>query len=205
VVGSLFLVVYFSAPLNLPPDNATVGQIARFAVANHDRIMLAAWLQSMGSLLGVVFFLALIHATGGVARLASWVAMVGLAVLLTLSVIESLFFIDVAEATSNNHPLTALSSYDMQTIFVHGFLTVAAPMVYVAVGVLLLKSTVLPRGFAYLALALGATFEILGFAALFSDTADTIAVAPLILEAIWILSASVMILRTRNDPMGDVR
>ena len=149
----------------------------------------------MGSLLGVVFFLALIHAVGGAGRLAGWVAMVGLAVLLALSVLEGLLFMDVAEATSNRHPITALSSFDLQTVFVHGFLTIAAPTVYIAVGALLLQSAVLPRIVAYSALALGALFEILGFTGLFTKTADTIAVVPLILQALWILAVAVIMIR----------
>jgi hypothetical protein len=77
---------------------------------------------------------------------------------------------------------------------------VAAPTVYLAIGLLLLHTTILPRAFAYLALTLAATFEALGFAGLFSTTADAIATTPFILKALWILAASILMLTRSPEP-----
>jgi len=90
----------------------------------------------------------------------------------------------------------------MQTVFVHGYLMVAAPMVYLSIGLLLLNGSPFPQGFAYVALGLAAAFEVLGFIGLFQSMADSIAIVPLIAEALWILSASVVVLRFRRARPG---
>src|SRR5438309_8009563 len=93
VVGAVLLGVYFAAPIQLPASNATAQQIAEFVERSHDRILLGGWLQGVGSLLGVVFFLALVHAAGATDRLAGLVVLLGSAVLLALSLIQSILFI----------------------------------------------------------------------------------------------------------------
>jgi hypothetical protein len=52
-----------------------------------------------------------------------------------------------------------------------------------------------------LLLALAATFEALGIAGLFSTTADAAALRPLILQALWILAASILLLTRPPDPL----
>src|SRR5260221_13135296 len=74
ILGIVLLGVYFGVGFafglaQLPP-NATIAQVVRVATQYHDAWFLGAWLQATGSLLSVVFFLALVHSAGGAARLA---------------------------------------------------------------------------------------------------------------------------------------
>lgn len=62
IVGSVAFVAYFSPAftwLPLPPSDASQAQVASFGVRFDDAILWDAWLQATGSLLSVVFALAL--------------------------------------------------------------------------------------------------------------------------------------------------
>jgi len=68
ILGIVLLGVYFGVGFafglaQLPPD-ATIAQVVRVATQYHDAWFLGAWLQATGSLLSVVFFLALVHRAG---------------------------------------------------------------------------------------------------------------------------------------------
>ena len=64
ILGTLALVIYFSAPfwlMPLPPPNATVEQVMAFGTKYRTVILWDTWLQQIGSFLSVVFTLALVH------------------------------------------------------------------------------------------------------------------------------------------------
>ncbi len=105
---------------------------------------------------------------------------------------------DVAYATGHGRPLVALSSFDLQGVFVHAFLTMAAPTLYVGLAAVLWTSSILPRRFAHVALGLAIAFELLGFIGLFANTANNIAIAPLIGQSLWILAAAITMIRSRR-------
>src|SRR5215472_16826330 len=119
ILGTAALGVYFGAAPPLPPADATVAQVATAATQYHDQWLLGAWIQAIGALLSVVFFVALVHLGGGAARLAGSLTFIGSAVLLTVTLIEGAFTIDIAEAAANGHAATALSSYDLMGTFIH--------------------------------------------------------------------------------------
>jgi hypothetical protein len=69
---------------------------------------------------------------------------------------------------------------------------VPAPVIFLALGTILLGSGLLPRVFGYLALALGIAFAIAGLVALFTTPILTIVV--LSLQALWVLAAAITLL-----------
>src|SRR5262245_60265552 len=97
LAGMALLAVYFLAAPPLPPDDATVEQVANVAARFHDSWFLGAWLQAAGSTLSVVFFLALVHLAGGASRFAGTLTFLGSAVLLTVALIEGVFTLDIAQ------------------------------------------------------------------------------------------------------------
>ena len=71
-----------------------------------------------------------------------------------------------------------------------------APALLLPLGAVLLRSRVLPRVFAYLALVLGATLQVLGLVGLFNVLQSIIDVL-LMIQAVWfVAAATVILLRT---------
>ncbi len=204
ILGVIALGVYYAVPVPLPPDNATATQVSEFANRYHDTSLLDAWLQATGSLLSVVFFVAIVHMAGAATRMAGMVTLLASAVLLAMGLIEGALAIDTVQATANGHPESALTSFDLTGVFVHVFTIAPAPAVFLALGTVLLGARLLPRLFGYLALALGVAFEILGFAGLFSATAVTGVIFLLIGQEIWIVAAAITLV-VRKQPAGVVR
>jgi len=196
ILGTVLLGTYFGVGFSiglaqLPPD-ATMAQVVSVATRYHDAWFLGAWLQATGSLLSVVFFLALVHRAGGAARLAGMLTILGSAVLLAIVLIEGVFTIDLAQAAANGHQVTSLTSFDIMTVFTYIYPIVPAPVIFLALGTILLGSRLLPRVFGYLALGLGIAFEIVGLVGLFTTPILTIVV--LSLQALWVLAAALTLL-----------
>jgi hypothetical protein len=201
ILGIILLGVYFLAAPPLPPADATVAQVTSVATQYHNAWLLGAWLQATGSLLSVVVFLALVHMAGGAARLAGTLTLLGSAVLLGVTLIEGVFTIDLAQATANGHPATALSSYDLIGVFIHIFPLAPAPIIFLSLGAVLLGSRILPGVFGYLALALGIAYEIVGFVGLFTTPILTLVV--LGLQSLWVVAAAITLV-ARAGKVGAV-
>ena len=152
-------------------------------------------LQAVGTTLGAIFFLALAEAASrGRERLLTQALNLGVAALVALSLLESVFIQGVAEAARNGHLSAVVTSFDQQTVFGHAFLAVAAPLVYATTALILRRSKLLPAVWTWGAAALAIIFEIMGIVGLFSQTAQNVAVVPLIAQAVWILAVSVTLL-----------
>jgi hypothetical protein len=106
--------------------------------------------------------------------------------------IEGVFTIDLAQAATDGHQATSITSFDVMTVFTHIYPIAPAPLIFLALGTILLGAQVLPRTFAYLALALGSVFEILGVVGLF--TVPAITLIPLVLQAVWVVAAAIALL-----------
>src|SRR5438105_11549711 len=86
ILGIVLLGAYFGVGFSVGlaqfPANASLTQVVDIATKYHNLWFLGTWLQATGSLLSVIFFLALVHRAGGVARLAGMLTILGSAVLL---------------------------------------------------------------------------------------------------------------------------
>jgi len=100
ILGTVLLGLYFgvgfSTGLAQLSSAATQTQVVSVATQYHTLWYLGTWLQATGSLLSVVFFLALVQKSGATARLAGLLTTVGSAVLLAVVLIEGVFTIDLA-------------------------------------------------------------------------------------------------------------
>lgn len=208
IFGTVLLALYFgvgfSAGLAQLSSAATLAQVVRVATQYHTLWFLGTWLQATGSLLSVIFFLALVQRSGATVRLAGLLTIVGSAVLLAVVLIEGVFTIDLAQAAANGHQVTSLTSFDIMTAFTYIYPIVPAPVIFLALGTILLGSRLLPRVFGYLALGLGIAFEIVGLIALFTTPILTIVV--LSLQALWVLAAALTLLvhaGTASDASGE--
>ena len=196
VLGIVFLGLYFGigAAVGLAelPPGASSAQVLHAATQFHDLWLLGAWLQATGSLLSVIFFLGLVHMAGGTTRLAGVLALMGSAVLLGVVLIEGAFTIDLAQAAVDGHQATSITSFDLMTVFTHIYPIVPAPLIFLSLGAVLGGSSLLPRIFGSLALALGCLYAAVGLVGLF--TSPILTLIPLALQSLWILAAAIALI-----------
>jgi len=196
ILGTVLLGLYFgvgfSVGLAQLPSAATQARVVSVATQYHTLWYLGTWLQATGSLLSVVFFLALVQRAGQTASLAGLLTVVGSAVLLAVVLMEGVFTIDLAQAAANGHQATSLTSFDLMTVFSYIYPIVPAPMIFLGLSTILRGSHLLPRLFGWLAFGLGIAFAIVGLVALF--TTSILAIVVLSLQALWVLAASLTLL-----------
>src|SRR5215469_2749598 len=172
-----------------PPANATTAQLIAFANQNSTSILWGAWLQAVGPLLILVFAFAIVYLAGATSRLAGWMTLFGGAILMMVSLIEITFYIGTLYGTS-----TGLTSGDLIHAVQHLYFIVAAPALFLPLGVVILSSHILPRVLGYLALALGAAFAILGVVFLTQLILPAWVTAFAGIQAFWWLAAAIIVI-----------
>lgn len=198
LLGVVALGVYFGAAPPLPPPDAGAAEVAGVGLRYHGTLFLGAWLQATGTLLCVVFFVALVQLAGGATRPSGLLTVVGAGTLLAVAVVEGAFTVDWAQAAADGHPAVALSSYEVMSAFVHVFPMAPAPLVYLSLGAALAGSDVLPAAFARLALVLGAAFALVGLTGLFVAPVLTLVLVGA--QSLWVASAAVWLLARGPGP-----
>jgi hypothetical protein len=204
--GAAGLGVSFGMLPKPPPLNGPPATLLRYAVGHQHVLMTAAWLEGLGTLLYVIFVLALVHLAGDLAGLAGRVATMSAAAVLSVSLIYDVTLIAVAQSAALGGPqaTTALVSYGLFAAVEHVFLL--APPLLLPLGLILLRTPVLPRTLAGAAVALGVASPILGVAGLFTVTANNngpvgTAINVLVaLDGVWIMTAAVILPLRRPAP-----
>lgn len=198
-VGAVGLGASFGMLPKPPPLNSPLAVLMRYATAHHHALMASAWLEGGGTLLYMVFALALVHLAGDRAGLAGRVATMASAVVLTVSLVYDVTLIAIAQSASVGGPQAATGTvaYGLFAAAEHAFLL--APPVLLPVGLILLRTAILPRPLAVLAVFLGVATPVLGLAGLFTVTANNngpvgAAINALVaLDGLWVLAAAVLL------------
>ncbi|HEX9117558.1 MAG TPA: hypothetical protein VGA61_15920 [Anaerolineae bacterium] len=201
LLGTAALVAYYSAPFTwmpLPPPNATPDQVLAFGSQYHNAILWDTWLQAIGSLLSVVFALALVDLAGAAQRLAGRLVLLAGGVILVLSLMEGTFALGAVQAGANGHPQAALTCFDLTNTFIHVFLI--APSLFLMLGAALWGTRLLPAAFAYVALGLGIAFQVLGVVGLFNSAALLVVIFVLIAQELWNVAAAIVLLARPLQP-----
>jgi hypothetical protein len=158
-----------------------------------------AWLQAVGPALIAVFALAIVFLAGATTRLAGWMTLFGAATLMTVSLIEITGYIDTLQPSPATMAGTSLALiYSVQ----HLYFIVAAPAVWLPLGLVILGSHVLPRILGYLALVLAAGYALAGVLTLLDLTVPAdVQIAAGVLPALWWLAAAgTLLMRARQAP-----
>ena len=174
-----------------PPAEFTASQLRDFAIQHHNGIVFGAWLQGMGSLLLVLFAIALVHLAGATHQFAGWVTLLAGATILMVSLVEITFYLGAVQAAEAGDLTSGAVSNALIKAVQHVFLI--APALLLPLGAVLLGAQILPRVFAYVALAIGATLQIFGLVGLFG-VLQPIIDDVLIVQALWFVAAGVVLL-----------
>lgn len=190
VVGVMLLVASFAINSGPPPDPGSA-ELLKFGQQHYADILWGAWLQSVGPVLIVLFAFALVHLAGASQRLSGWMTFFGAAVLMVVSLIEVTFYIGALNADPPTMPSISLRLiYAVQ----HLYFVIAAPGLFLPLGIVLLSSKVLPPVFGYLALFLAASFAGLGLAFMLTMTLPNWVTAFAAAQALWWLAAAITLM-----------
>ena len=196
ITGVVMLTAHFYFPSGVPSDNAPPAVITRFVLHHHDAMLATAWLQGFGPLLYVLFALGLVYLAGGMTRFWGWLTMLASAVILTLSLIDAAFTVAAVQAVASGHAATTAVSIDLidgPANDAIGRMFLIAPPLLLPTGAVLLGSRLLPRAFAWAAVAFGAISVVLGLAALFSAAAFSAAIVLIVAQNLWVLAAALIL------------
>ena len=136
----------------------------------------------------VLFAFALVHLAGATQKLAGWMTFFGATVLMTVSLIEITYYISALFPDPES-----MTSVSLRLIYAvqHLYFVVAAPALFLPLGIVLLTSRILPRLFGYLAVFLGFAFAILGIAFIFTLVLPTAVTACGGIQGLWWLAAAI--------------
>jgi hypothetical protein len=174
-----------------PPADFSLAQLRDFAVQHYNDIVFGAWLQRIGSILLVLFAIALVHLARATHQFAGWITLPAGTTILMVSLVEITFYLGAVDAAEAGDLTSGTVSNALIKAVQHVFLI--APALLLPLGAVLLGSPVLPRTFAYLALAIGTTLQIFGLVGLFG-VLQPIIDDLLIVRALWFVAAGVALM-----------
>jgi hypothetical protein len=192
IAGPIALTVYFAAPAltNWPYAGASATQLTTYASHHQTLFFAGAWFQATGTLLSVVFFLAIVQMAGAATRLPGLVVIVASASLLGLVLVEAALLMEVPLAAANGDSATAVTTFDLSNgVFARVFPLAPASAVYVGLGAVILGSRVLHRWFGYVA----------GIVALFTIVGLILAIILSVVQELWIIAAAVALWRPAQN------
>lgn len=200
VAGPIALTVYFAAPAfsSWPNAGASAAQITSYALGHQSLFYAGAWFQVTGTLLSVVFFLALLQMAGVTTRMSGLLVIVASTTLLGLVLVEAALLVAVPTAAAAGDTATAVTTFDLSNgAFVRVFPLAPASVTYIALGAVLLGSRVIQRSLALAAVGLGVAFELAGVIAVFSPAGLIVTIVLSVAQELWILAAAIAVWRSR--------
>ena len=201
VIGVVLLGLSFAINAG-PPTNLTSAELIKFGHDNYANILWGAWMQAVGPVLIVFFAFALVHLADATQQVAGWMTFFGATILMTVSLIEITSYISALHADPTTMPYISLV---LISAVQHLYFIVAAPSLFLPLGVVLLRSAVLPRLFGYLALALAAAFAALGAAYMLRLTLPASVTAFAGVQALWWLAAAITLVTRRASFSSEAR
>ena len=197
IVGVVLILVSFNINPG-PPPSASSAELMKFGQQYYASVLWGAWLQAVGPVLIVLFAFSLVHLAGATQRLAGWMTLFGATILMTVSLIEITFYISALHTDPQMMPLISLKLISAAQ---HLYFIVAAPALFLPLGVVLISSSILPRLFGYLALLLATAFAALGVIFLLTLTLPGPVTAFGGVQALWWLAAAItLIVRSGRIP-----
>ena len=148
-------------------------------------------MQAVGPVLIVLFAFFIVYLAGATQKVSGWMTFFGSTVLMTVSLIEVTFYISALYRDPAMMPSVSLN---LISAVQHLYFIVAAPALFLPLGIVLVQSRVLPKLFGYLALLLAAMFAALGVIFLLRLTLPDAVTALGAVQALWWLAAAVALI-----------
>jgi len=185
----------------LPLPTATTQEILEFGKKYHVAILLDTWLQQFGTILSVVFVLALVQLAQRSATLAGRLTLLTSTVIVSLSLAEGTFVLGSAQSGNNGHSESMQTCFELTYVFIHIFLL--APSLFLMMGLALKGANILPKFLVGAAIILGILFQSLGVVALFDNRLLIVVIGVLMLQNLWTITTAIALLISRNKLYTD--
>jgi hypothetical protein len=149
-------------------------------------------LQATGTLLSIVFFLAIVQLARAASQLSGLLVIVASTALLSLVLVEGAFMVAVPQAAMAGDTSTVVTTFALSNgVFVRVFPLAPASASYLALSAVILGSRVLHRTFGYLAAAIGLAFAVAGLVAIFSTLGLVLTIVLSVVQELWIVAAAI--------------
>jgi hypothetical protein len=185
-----------------PPPNPTVAQLIAFGNQYHNSIVIGAWLQAVSPFLLILFAFAIVHLAGATTQLVGWMTMMAGTILVIVSLVEVEFYLS---AVNGNPATTGLMSLALLSAVQHLFSLVAAPALFLTLGIIILGSRVLPHLLVYLALTIAGIFVALGITDLFSSIQSVVNILASVQGVWWLFAVITLLVRAEKSSDSCIR
>jgi len=185
IAGPVILVGSFAMNAS-PPPGLSPTALAAWAEPRTGFLLLDGWMHGIGSLLIVVFALALVQLSGAAYSLTARLTQFACGTILMISLIELTFYLTAAQAIASGQTASDLISDGADRAVQHVFLT--APALLLPLSVVLLRTRTLARSFAWSGLAIGTGLQVLALTGAFSVTQPVVG-AMVIVQSAWFAAA----------------
>jgi hypothetical protein len=198
-IGVVLLIISFAINGG-PPPGATYQELVTFGQQNYANVLWGAWLQAVGPVLIVVFAFALVHLAGATQRLAGWMTFFGATILMIVTLMEVTFYFSALSPDPTTRPPISLT---LIAAVQHLYFIVAAPALFLPLGIVLVSSRILPRFLGHLALVLATVFALLGVIFLLRLTLPNAVTALGGVQALWWLGAAITLI-VRGEEIASI-
>jgi hypothetical protein len=194
LLGTVLLGTYFGVGFKIGiaqlDASASTSQVMGMALSYHHLLLIGTWLQATGSALIIIFLVAMVYRARAQTAMAGQVSLIGMAVLLALVLLEGVCTIAMGQGATFGHPEVTLAAFNFMTDFSYAYAFGPAPLIFMALGLILRHDRQVPQFVSFSAVSLGVLFVLAGLLSLvFSPVFITVALA---LEAIWVVTAAIV-------------
>lgn len=204
ICGQLALGVYYSGilvPRQLITGDLTISQLSELITRNQIAIFCDAYLQGIGTLLSVIYFIRLVYLSESGSKFSGWLVFIISSVILSLSLVGVTFTVATITAALAGHTETMRIAIDLITgsteAFDYTFLFVPAPFLIISLAIVLLTCNLLPRVFGYIAMGIGIALIAIGLSSLFNTLNGSLGIAfevVQLFQVVWVIASAVFIL-----------
>jgi hypothetical protein len=194
IIGVLMIGYSFGIN-NGPPLTAPDSVFLSYVSSHRHAVLVASWLQAVGPALIICLAVSLVALAGAFRRVSGLLTVFGAGVLMTASLLEIVCYIGQLFVLPADMPRIANTlGYAVQ----HLYFFVAAPALFAPLGIVLVRSRILPRIFGWLALVLAGIFFALGVATLDQLVLPAPITAFAAAQALWWFAAGItLIIRSK--------
>ena len=182
-----------------PPLGANDAQMIAFASAHFRQVMIGSWLQAVGPFLIMAFAVTLVRISGAMNRISGWLTLLGASVLMMVSLAEVIFYICALDAI----PVSmGQIGNNIGHAIQHLYFIIAAPAVFLPLGVVLSRAKVLPRIFSVMAFVLGGGFFLIGIRSLTQPILSNAETSFAAIQALWWMAAAIALIARSHRITG---
>jgi hypothetical protein len=188
LLGVILIVISFTINPG-PPPGSSIEDLEAFGHRFQENILWGAWLQAIGPWFIVLFTFALVRFSGAANTVGGWMTFFGSGILMTVSLVEVTFYIT---ALFEPHTIVAPVAMSLISAIQHLFFVIAAPGMFIPLGLIIVRYKIIPKGIGYAAIIIGIAFFLIG-----GLTITKLILPPAItflgiVQGIWWLVASVV-------------